>query len=234
MRRTGSHEVRRESLQPPARGDDARRGAEPQRTAVALVRTIGVLLDARPAAPRHKESMTSRFARLLLATTMLLALALPAVASAHGGHGRDRGADRVCRAVRNNHVPRGVTAAQAQALAAACTTRANAIAAATTAFDTATASARATYRTTVAPLAAQLRTASQAKRTACRTDRASQACSDARAALRTTLATVAPQIRAARQTYRAAVAPALQSYRTAVRAAQDAFRASVNQILGRS
>ena len=180
--------------------------------------------------------MISRFARLLLATAMLLALALPAVASAHRGRDHDRGLSsaRVCRAVENGRVPRGLTAAQAQALATACTTRANALTAAATAFDTATASARATYRATVTPLVAQVRTAEQAKRTACRADRASQACTDARAALRTTIAAVAPQLRAARTAFRAAIAPALQTYRTAVRAAQTAFRTSVNQILGRS
>src|SRR3954447_11100167 len=192
----------------------------------------------RPTVPHHaKEPMTSRLARLLPALVMLLALALPAVASAHGGD-RDRGVGqrdgRSCRAVTNGRVPRGLTAAQAQALATACTTRADALTAARTAFDTATASALATFRATATPLVTQVRTAEQAKRTACRADRASQACTDARTALRTTIASVRPQLRAARATYRAAVAPALQTYRAAVRAAQAAFRTSVDQALGRS
>jgi hypothetical protein len=178
--------------------------------------------------------MTTRLARLLLAAVMLLALALPAVASAHGGRDHDRGNGRTCRAVQNGRVPRGLTGAQAQALAAACTTRANAIAAARTAFDTATAPALQTFRTTVTPLVTQVRTAERAKRTACHADRASQACADARAALRATIATVGPQLRAARTAYRDAVAPALQTLRAAVRAAQAAFRTSVDQILGRS
>jgi len=180
--------------------------------------------------------MTARPARLLLAAVMLLALAVPAVASAHGGRDRDRGfhKGRACRAVENGRVPRGLTAAQAQALATACTTRANAIAAARTAFTTATASAQADYRTAATPLVQEVSTAERAKRAACRPDRASQGCADARSALRTTIATVTPKLRAAGVAFRAAIAPALRTYRTAVREAEAAFRTSVAQILGRS
>jgi hypothetical protein len=176
--------------------------------------------------------MTSRLPRILLALGLLVALAMPAAASAHHGRDRDRG---VCRAVANGRVPGNLTAAQAQQLAAACTARRDAIRAAATAFDTATQQARAAYRATVTPLAQQVRTAAIAKRDACRNgNRGTQACADARAAFRTVVTTVRPQIRTARRTLRAAIAPARQTYRTAVRAAQQTFRTTVNQVLGRS
>jgi hypothetical protein len=178
--------------------------------------------------------MTSRFSRLLLATGMLLALVLPASALAHGGRDHDGDRSRVCRSVENGAVARGLTAEQAQAVAAACTTRATALKAAADAFNSATTSARDAYRATVTPIAAQIRTASEAKRAACRPDRRAQACLDARAAYRTAVAPLAQQIRAARDTYRAAVRPAAQTYRTAVRAAKDAFRTAVRPLLGRS
>jgi hypothetical protein len=185
--------------------------------------------------------MTSRLARLMLATGALLMLALPAVASAHGGRDHDRGdrgrgrdASRVCRAAQDARVPRRLTAEQAQALATACTTRATAVQAADDAFDAAVKPALDTYRAAVTPLLAQVRTAAQARRDACRADRRAQACTDARTAYRTTVAGVQPQLRAAREAYRAAIRPAAQTFRTAVRAAQDAFRASVSQALGRS
>jgi hypothetical protein len=178
--------------------------------------------------------MSSRLSRLLLFTGMLLALAMPAVASAHRGHDGDHGANRSCRAVRNGNVPRGLTAAQANAIAAACTARAGALATAATAFDTATKQASDTYKATVTPLVDKIRAAKEAKRTACRPDRTTQACTDARAAYRKTVADARPLLRAARDAYRDAVRPALTAYRTAVRAAQDAFRAAVNQALGRS
>jgi hypothetical protein len=175
--------------------------------------------------------MTFRLSRILLALGLLVALAMPAAASAHHGRDRDRG---VCRAVQSNRVPRHLTATQAQQLAAACTARADALRAAATAFNAATQQARDAYRATVTPLAQQVRTAEVAKRTACRADRGSQACADARTALRNVLATVRPQLRTAGQTLRDAIRPALQTYRTAVRAAQQTFRTTVNQILGRS
>jgi hypothetical protein len=185
--------------------------------------------------------MTSRLARLLLATGVLLMLALPAVASAHGGRDHDRGdrgrgrdASRGCRAVQNGRLPRGLTAEQAQALATACTTRADAVQAADDALDAAVKPALDAYRAAAAPLLAQVRTAAQARRDACRADRAAQACTDARAAHRTTVAGVRPQLRAARDAYRAAIQPAAQTFRTAVRAAEDAFRTSTSQLLGRS
>jgi hypothetical protein len=178
--------------------------------------------------------MTSRLSRLLLAVGVLLMLALPAVASAHGGRDHDRGRTS-CRAVQRGVVPRGLTTEQAQALATACTTRAGALKAAGDAFDAATASAQAAYRAAVSPLVAQLRTAETARRTACRADRHSQACIDARAAYRTTVRTVGPKVRDARDAYRAAVRPARETYRAAVRAAQTAFRTAVRQIdTGRS
>jgi len=180
----------------------------------------------------RKDSMPSRLHRLLLAVGVLTMLALPGTALAHNGHRHDRDRSRVCRAVENGRTPRGLTAAQAQSLATACTTRANAIKAANDAFRTATAGPRATFKAAVAPLNAQLRTAAQAKRTACRADRSSQACTDARTAFRTTLTTLAPQYRAARVAFRTAVRPAAQTRAAAVRAAQQAFRASVRQILG--
>src|SRR3954453_11247402 len=117
-----------------------------QRNLAAVFRNQSPSALFGPSPPDTKEPMTSRLARLLPALAMLLALALPAVASAHGGD-RDRGhghrGARACRAVQNGHVPRGLTAAQAHAVATACTTRANALAAARTAFNTATASALA-------------------------------------------------------------------------------------------
>jgi hypothetical protein len=77
-----------------------------------------------------------------------------------------------------------------------------------------------------------VRTAADAKRTACRADRRSQACADARQALRTTLRTLAPQYRAAKDAFRGAIRPAAQARQATVRAAKDAFRAAVRQALG--
>jgi hypothetical protein len=177
--------------------------------------------------------MTSRLPRLLLAAGLLLVLALPGSALAHGGHhgDRDRHDDRsrVCRAAQKGKVPRNLTAAQAQAIASACGTRASAIDAANSAFAAATKGARDTYRAAVAPLNAQIRAAARAKRTACRADRRSPACADARAALRNTARSLAPQYRAARDAFRAAVRPAAQTRKAALRAAQDAFRTAVRQ-----
>ena len=175
--------------------------------------------------------MPSRLIRLLLAAGVITMLVLPASALAHHGHRHDRGS-RVCRAVENGRTPRNLTAAQAQSLATACTTRDNAIKAANDAFRTATQGARDQFKATVAPLNAQLRTAFQAKRTACRADRSSQACTDARTALRNLATSLAPQFRAARQAFVTAIRPAAQTRAAAVRAAKQAFRASVTQILG--
>jgi hypothetical protein len=188
---------------------------------------------APPGALPHtteKDTMTSRLPHLCLAVGLLVALALPSAALAHGGGHHDR--SRICRAVENNRVPRGLTAAQAQSLATACTTRANAVKAADDAFVAAAKPARDAYRAAVAPLTTQLRTAFTAKRTACRADRSAQACTDARAAYRSARTTLAPQFRAAREALRTAVRPAAQIRAAAVRAAQQAFRASVRQILG--
>jgi hypothetical protein len=178
--------------------------------------------------------MTSRLSRLLPATGMLLALALPATAPAHGGgrdHDRARGA---CKAVQNGSAPRGLTAEQAQTVATACTARDAAVQAAGDAFEAATTASRETYRAAVTPIVAQIRTAAEAKRAACRPDRRAQACRDARAAYRTTVRPLAQQIRAARDVYRAAVRPAAETRRTAVRAAKQAFEATVRPLLRRS
>jgi hypothetical protein len=172
--------------------------------------------------------MTTRITRLLLATGVLLMLALPSAALAHGGRHHERG--NACRAVAKGHVPRGLSAAQAQSLATACATRAAAFKAANDAFKAATQPARDAYKAAVAPMNAQVRAAFQAKRAACRADRSSQACADARAALRQTITTLAPQYKAARDTFRAAVRPAAQARAAAIRAAQQAFRASLSQI----
>ena len=137
---------------------------------------IALFSDGRPppggALPHRpqKDTMTSRLARLCLAVGLLFALALPSAALAHGG-GRHHDRSRACRAVENSRVPRGLTAAQAQSLATACTTRAAAVKAANDAFAAATKSARDAYRAAVAPLNAQVRAAFDAKRTACRADR---------------------------------------------------------------
>ncbi|MEA2227716.1 MAG: hypothetical protein QOF04_1346 [Solirubrobacteraceae bacterium] len=176
--------------------------------------------------------MTSRLSRLLPAAGVLLVLALPATAPAHGG-GRDH-ARGACKAVQDGAVPRGLTAEQAQTVATACTTRDAAVKAADDTFLAATTAARDTYRAAVTPIVAQIRTAADAKRAACRPDRRAQACRDARAAHRTTVQPLAQQIRAAREAYRAAVRPAAETRRTAVRAAKQAFEASVRPILRRS
>src|SRR4051794_24562732 len=89
----------------------------------------------------EKDTMTSRRPRLCLAVGLLFALALPSSALAHGG-GRHHDRSRACRAVENNRVPRGLTAAQAQSLATACTTRATAVKAANDAFAAAAKPAR--------------------------------------------------------------------------------------------
>jgi len=195
-------------------------------------------LNGRPATrrsafppPTPQGQMTTRLPRLLLAAGLLLVLALPSAALAHGGRHHERDRSHGCRAVENGRVPRGLTAAQAQSIAAACATRAAAVKAANDAFAAATKSARDTYRATVAPLNAQVRAAADAKRAACRPDRRSQACANARAAFRSTIAALAPQYRAARATFRTAVRPAAQTRAAAVRAAQQAFRAAVRQAL---
>ena len=186
---------------------------------------------AAPPQPTFKDTMTTRLPRLLLAIGLLLALALPSTALAHGGRHHERDRSHGCRAVDNGRVPRGLTAAQAQSIATACATRATAIKAANDAFAAATQSARDTYRATVAPLNAQVRAAADAKRAACRPDRRSQACANARTAFRSTIAALGPQYRAARATFRTAVRPAAQTRAAAVRAAQQAFRAAVRQAL---
>ena len=209
--------------------DRADRGRDRNPTEIRLFRD-GQRRRAR-SPTTEKDTMTSRLPRLCLAVGLLVALALPSAALGHGG-GRHHDRSRACRAVENNRVPRGLTAAQAQSLATACTTRANALKAADDAFAAAAKPARDAYVAAVAPLRAQLRTAFTAKRTACRADRSAQACTDARAAYRSLRATLAPQFRAARKAFATAVRPAAQTRAAAVRAAQQAFRASVRQILG--
>ena len=142
-------------------------------------------LSGRPAAgpaalppTDSKDTMTTRLPRLLLAIGLLLALALPSAALAHGGRHHERDRSHGCRAVDNGRVPRGLTAAQAQSIATACATRAAAVKAANDAFAAATKSARDAYRATVAPLSAQVRAAADAKRAACRADRQSQVCAN--------------------------------------------------------
>jgi hypothetical protein len=166
--------------------------------------------------------MTFRFARAAAVAGALLTLAAPGVAAAHGRHGL-RPAVR-CAAVEAGYVPHGASADQASALKAACDTYAAAVKAADDAFATTAQPAADAVKS----VRDQLRTAKQARRSACAADRTAQACTDARSAV----ATLRGQLRQAWQAYRAAVKPARRTRDAAARAAAQALRAQIRQILG--
>ena len=134
------------------RCDGIEHGRNPERRAAVTVNGRPAARRAALPPPTPQGHMTTRLPRLLLAAGLLFALALPSAALAHGGRHHERDRSHGCRAVENGRVPRGLTAAQAQSIAAACATRAAAVKAANDAFAAATKTARDTYRATVAPL----------------------------------------------------------------------------------
>lgn len=181
--------------------------------------------------------MTALTPRRLIAAGAALALALPGAALAHGrshheSHARHFHARGVpCHALEKGRTPARFTADQASALKDACTTRDAAIKAANATFRSDTADARSAYKDAVAPLRADLKSAAQARRTACHADRTSQDCADARSAYRNTLETDLPKLREAFRTYIQAIRPALKTRNQSIRDAQRAFRAAVQAAL---
>src|SRR4051812_36866165 len=167
--------------------------------------------------------MTYRFARRSLAIAATLLLAVPGAASAHR-------ADR-CAAIKAGHVPRGLTADQAAALSTACDTLSAAVSAADDAYLAATQPAADAYSSSRDSVSADLRTAAQTRRSACRPDPRAQTCADARAAYRATLESGRGLLRTAWRAYRDADRPAAATRRAGVRAAQAAFQQQLAQIL---
>jgi hypothetical protein len=183
--------------------------------------------------------MNSRLARRLCVAGAAIALVAPGTALAHRGND-DRGQDvrhgfrASCTALQAGSVPRSATTQQAQALVAACATRDAAVKAANDAFTAATKPAADAFSTVAASVAADARTADEARRAACRPDRSSQACDDARTAYRATVRPLFDKLRAAKRAYRDAARPAARTRHDALKAAKLAFRQSVALILGRS
>jgi hypothetical protein len=174
--------------------------------------------------------MPSISRRLVVAGTTL-ALALPAPALAHKGHHRHHhGFGVPCRALEAGKTPRGLSADQAAALKDACTARDNAIKAANDTFKASTADALAAYKTAVAPARANVKSAWQSLRTACKADWRSQECSDARSAYRTALDNARPVFRDAWKAYFTATQPARDARSAAIRDAQKAFKAAVAKV----
>jgi hypothetical protein len=174
--------------------------------------------------------------RRLLTAGLMLTLALPSSALAHRGHnhhgfGHFRQRAVPCHALEAGRTPARFTADQVTALKTACTARDAAIKQANDTFKSDTASALATYKATVAPLKADLKSARDARRSACRTDRTSQACADAKTAFRTALQTDLPKLRAAFHAYKQAVRPAEKTRNQAIVAALKAFRQAVKAAL---
>src|SRR3954470_11117143 len=123
--------------------------------------------------------MTYRFLRVSALAGVTLALAAPAVASAHGrfGHHVPR-ADVRCAAIAAGRTPARLTTDQAAALKAACDTHAAAMTAAEDAYTPATQPAADAYTAAATSLRDQQRTAEQALRSACAADRHAQRCTD--------------------------------------------------------
>ena len=174
--------------------------------------------------------MNLRNLRRLAAACLVLALAAPATALAHGRsvHG-PRSVQ--CRALQNGHAPKRLTAAQVSALVTACQNREAALKAAGDAYRTARQAAYDAFRATTKSISDDLRAAGQARRTACAPDPKAQACADARAAYQTTVQSLPAKRRDAAKALRDAVKAAIATKRDAVKAAQDAFRAAVTQAL---
>src|SRR3954465_1748590 len=110
--------------------------------------------------------MNLRNLRRLTAACLVLALAAPAAALAHG-RGFHGPRSVACRALQAGHAPKSLTADQVTALVSACQTRGAAPKAAGDAYRTATRSANDAYRATAKSVYDDLRAAAQARRDAC-------------------------------------------------------------------
>jgi hypothetical protein len=176
---------------------------------------------------------TALMTRGLAAVGATLALAVPTVAQAHD-HNHHHGYGRFgapCRALEAGRTPKWLTTDQAAALKDACIARDNALKAANDKFKADTADARATYTAAVAPAKANLKSAWQSLRDACKADRHSQQCADARAAYKAAWLNARTTFRDAWRAYITATRPAAQARSTAVHNAQKAFRDAVAKAL---
>ena len=171
--------------------------------------------------------MRIRSLRPLAVAGAALALAVPGTALAHGGHAHGVN----CRAIAAGHAPKKLSDDQVKALAAACATRDAAVKAANDAYVAATKPAYDAYRATAESVRADLRSAKQARRAACKPDPSAQACKDARASYHATVRSLRAKLREAKRTLHEAVRGSRQTWRASIKAAEAAFLAQVAQIL---